>query len=123
MPDNEPYIVGNMFGEYHALCTLKTSIVDFGKEREHCSLYESQHFLFLRKSPHLPSSPPWPITVIIGQTIYHKSLTIFVTYTLYRVHVDIARIELAAFTVGMCTDWQCQFKTIHTKKCFPFNNK
>jgi hypothetical protein len=103
MPDNEPYIIGNMFGEYHSLCTLKTSIVDFRKEKEFCSLYKSQYFWFLGKSPHMPSSPLWPF---IGQTIYYKSLTIFVTYTLYRVYLDIARIELAAFTVVVCTDWQ-----------------
>jgi hypothetical protein len=40
--DKEPYIVGNMLGEYHYLCTLKTSIVGFGKEKEHCSRYKSQ---------------------------------------------------------------------------------
>jgi hypothetical protein len=34
--DNEPYTVGSMFGEYRSLCTLNTSIVDFGKEKEHC---------------------------------------------------------------------------------------
>ena len=61
-----------MFGEYHSLCTLKTSIVDFGKEKEHCSRYKSQNVWFLLKSPHMPSSPPWPI---IEQTIDHKSLT------------------------------------------------
>ena len=33
--DKEQYIVGNMFGEYHSLCTLMTSIVDFGKETAH----------------------------------------------------------------------------------------
>ena len=64
-----------MFGEYHALCTLKTSIVDFGKEKEHCSLYKSQHFLFLRKSPHMPSSTPWPIAFIVEQIIENKPLT------------------------------------------------
>ena len=107
-----------MFGEYHALCTLNTSIVDFGKDKEHCNLYKSQHFWFLRKSPHMASSPPWPITVIIGQAIYHKSLTIVVTYTLYRVHLDNVRIELAAFTVVICTDWQCQLKNNTHKNAF-----
>ena len=66
------FVVGNMFGEYHSLCTLKTSIVDFGKEKEHCSRYRIQNVWFLLKSPHMPSSPPWPI---IEQTIDHKSLT------------------------------------------------
>jgi hypothetical protein len=37
----EPYIVGYMIGDYHSLCTLKTSIVDLGKEKEHCSRYKS----------------------------------------------------------------------------------
>jgi hypothetical protein len=45
----------NMFGEYHSLCTLKTSIVDFGKEKEHCIRYKSQNVWFLLKSPHMPS--------------------------------------------------------------------
>ena len=102
MPDNEPYIVGSMFGEYHSLCTLKTSIVDFRKEKE---------LLILMQIP----TPAQFSTVIIEQTIYHKSLTIFVTYTLYRVYLDIARIELAAFTVVVCTDWQCQFEKIKIK--------
>jgi hypothetical protein len=44
-----------MFGEYHSLCTLKTSIVDFGKEKEHCIRYKSQNVWFLLKSPHMPS--------------------------------------------------------------------
>jgi hypothetical protein len=39
----DAYIVGDMLGEYHSLCTLKTSIVDFGKEKEHCSRYKSQN--------------------------------------------------------------------------------
>jgi hypothetical protein len=33
--DKERYIVGNMLGEYHSLCTLKTSIADFRKETAH----------------------------------------------------------------------------------------
>ena len=68
-------IVGYMFGDYHSLCTLKTSIVDMGKEKEHCSRYKSQNLWNLLKSPHMPSSPPWPIAFIIEQTIDHKSLT------------------------------------------------
>ena len=64
-----------MFGEYHSLRTLKTSIVDFGKEKEHCSRYKSQNVWFLLKSPHMPSSPPCPIAFIVEQTIDHKSLT------------------------------------------------
>jgi len=32
-------IVGNVFGDYHALCTLKTSFVDFKTEEVHCSRY------------------------------------------------------------------------------------
>ena len=64
-----------MFGEYHSLCTLKTSIVDFGKEKEHCIRYKSQNVWFLLKSPHIPSFPPWPIAFIIEQTIDYKSFT------------------------------------------------
>jgi hypothetical protein len=71
----KPYIVGSMFGEYHSLCTIKTSIVDFGKEKEHCSRYKSQNVWFLLKSPHMLSSPTWHIAFIIEQTIDHKSLT------------------------------------------------
>jgi hypothetical protein len=56
-------------------CTWKTSIVDFGKEKEHCSRYKSQNVWFLLKYPHMYSSPPRPIAFIIEQAIDHKSLT------------------------------------------------
>ena len=64
-----------MFGDYHSLCTLKTSIVDLGKEKEHCSRYKSKNVWYLLKSPHMPISTPWPIAFIIEQTIDHMSLT------------------------------------------------
>jgi hypothetical protein len=122
--DSKPYIVGNMFGEYHSLCTLKTSIVEFGKKKEHCSRYKSQNVWYLLKSPHMPSSPPWLIAFIIEHTIDLKSLT------------NVCHIKFVSSTPRHSSNrvsiLNCGYRHWLTKQikqtykrncCFPFNNK
>jgi hypothetical protein len=69
------FVPNVLFDTVNSLCTLKTSIIDFGKEKEHCSRYKCQNVWFLLKSPHMPSFPLWPIAFIIEQTIDYKSCT------------------------------------------------
>ena len=110
--DNEPSIIGNMFGEYHSLCTLKTSIVAATKVK------------ILLKSPHMPSSPPWLIAFIIEQTIDHKSLTNVCHIKFVSSTSRHSPNRVSILNCGYRHWLTNQIKQTYKRNCcFPFNNK
>ena len=83
-------IVGNLFGECHALCTLQTSFVDFAKEYVHCSLYKRLHFT------------PLPNSILLQwqSMVVNSSLPPFLCNFLFKYYWTCSVILTARWTSG-----------------------
>ena len=120
MGTGQPWIVSQS-GEYDHLGERVVRLfVDFEKEKDHCSRYTSQNVWFLLKSPHMPSSPPWPI---IEQTIDQKSFT-NVCHIKFVSSTPRHSNRVSILNCGYRHWLTKQIKQTYTRNCcFPFNNK